>query len=352
VNRDVIRPSRRQQITSHAVRARHDRRADRRAVEVAHWTQDGEIGQATGAREKQWLISPSNPNTTVLRPEHKYLFKFSVDWAPEQFWTEILAHRLGLYLGISVPPTHVGVNSLTGQVGALSEFFGPRSSQEGKIVSGRNLIFSGQRFDRRRRHEYNFKAVSDWCSFFERNRFMQYDWREFWAKAFLLDTLIGNQDRHADNWGAIRTQSHSGREAFQFAPLYDHGSSMGYELLPNRFPEFADNIRLAQYVNRGTHQMFWRPEDARRLNHADFLKRFYDEFPSQRAGIDARLKISDRTLERVVAELSQFRRPIALSPQRAEFMLRLLKFRRDHLRKCLAGKEHSPRTVRSPGRPH
>jgi hypothetical protein len=125
---------------------------------------------------------------------------------------------------------------------------------------------------------------------------------------------------------------------------------MGYELPPERFPEFTDTIRLAQYVNRGTHQMFWRSEDARRLNHADFLTRFYDEFPSQRAGIDARLKISDRTLERVLAELSQFRKPIALSPRRAEFMLRLLRFRRDHLQKRLAEKGPPVCSVRSSSR--
>src|SRR5882757_102783 len=301
-------------------------------VEVAHWTPDIET-QPTGARLKQWLISPPDPrDARILRPEHRYLFKFSVARAPVQFWNEILAHRLGLYLGIAVPPTHVGVNSLTGEVGALSEFFGPSGRERPAFVPGSRLILSFNRIDRRHKREYNFATVSDWCLFFERNRFIHPDWREFWAKAFLLDALIGNQDRHPDNWGAIRTYTRSGRESFCFAPLFDHGLSMGYELPPEHLPEFKDAVRLAQYVNRGHHQMFWRQEDAKRLNHADFLKRFYDEFPPQRVGIDARLRISDRTLERVVAELCQFRKPIALSRRRATFMLELLKYRRDHLR--------------------
>jgi hypothetical protein len=140
VNRDVIRPPTRQRASTKGARAAHVDAENQRAVEVAHWTRDAET-ETTGARDKQWLISPPNPKARILRPEHRYLFKFSVSRAPEQFWNEILAHRLGLYLGISVPPTHVGVNSLTREVGALSEFFGPRGQESGKFVPGGNLSF-------------------------------------------------------------------------------------------------------------------------------------------------------------------------------------------------------------------
>lgn len=45
---------------------------------------------------------------------------------------------------------------------------------------------------------------------------------DFWSRAFALDTLISNTDRHAHNWAIIKSPSGSRMAAF-----YDNGSSMG-----------------------------------------------------------------------------------------------------------------------------
>ena len=48
------------------------------------------------------------------------------------------------------------------------------------------------------------------------------DFMAFWSRAFALDTLISNTDRHAENWAIIVSPSGARMAAF-----YDNGSSMG-----------------------------------------------------------------------------------------------------------------------------
>jgi hypothetical protein len=302
-------------------------------IDVACWMRDRDSRPERGSRPNQTLISPSESRFQYLVSNHKYLLKFPNPRAPAQYWNEVVAHRLGAHMGIAVPPTHVAVNTLTRQVGSLSEYFhGHNPSRIEKYYSGGEILRSEIRnYDRRKDRRHNFTAIANWCSFLERNKLMLEDWREYWAKAFLLDSLMGNTDRHHDNWGTMWWEDGRGKPSIRFSPLFDNGTSLGYELPEVKLTELFKSIHLAKYVNRGTHQMLWREEDSGRINHPQFLKMFYDEFPAQRAGILSRLRISDRTIVRVIEGLSQFSVPIPLTKTRAAVMFQLLKYRRDNL---------------------
>ena len=56
--------------------------------------------------------------------------------------------------------------------------------------------------------------------------------RQF-ADYVTLDALIGNMDRHHENWGVVRSRAASGRDV-SLAPSYDHASSLGRELTDER----------------------------------------------------------------------------------------------------------------------
>jgi HipA-like C-terminal domain len=49
----------------------------------------------------------------------------------------------------------------------------------------------------------------------------------------LLDALIGNTDRHHENWGVI-AKGHGAERHLELAPSYDHASSLGRELTDER----------------------------------------------------------------------------------------------------------------------
>jgi hypothetical protein len=57
----------------------------------------------------------------------------------------------------------------------------------------------------------------------------------------LLDALIGNTDRHHENWGVLLTSAQP--RVAELAPTYDHASSLGREL--------TDEVRHRKYRERG-----------------------------------------------------------------------------------------------------
>lgn len=79
---------------------------------------------------------------------------------------------------------------------------------------------------------------------------------------FLLDGLIGNTDRHHDNW-MLKYESRTGYAELTVAPSFDHGSSLGREL--------SDKIRLYKIRNQEVLEYLHSPRPTRRL--------FWDENP-------------------------------------------------------------------------
>src|SRR6266498_2244439 len=93
-------------------------------VNVTDWLQDEEFAQyPEGARDKTLLYCPNPSPFDFLKADHRYLFKRSSPRYPEQFWTEILAYRLGAHMDIDVPPAFVAYDSKKNQSGALIEWF-------------------------------------------------------------------------------------------------------------------------------------------------------------------------------------------------------------------------------------
>ena len=84
----------------------------------------------------------------------------------------------------------------------------------------------------------------------------------------LLDALIGNTDRHHENWAVIESE---GKQ--MLAPSYDHASCLGRELGD---PERADRLRggdrqrtVARYCERTRPALYEAPGDRRPLRGSD-----------------------------------------------------------------------------------
>jgi HipA-like C-terminal domain len=53
---------------------------------------------------------------------------------------------------------------------------------------------------------------------------------DLYSGHLVLDALIGNTDRHHENWGIVVRREPAGERLLTLAPTYDHGSSLGREL--------------------------------------------------------------------------------------------------------------------------
>jgi hypothetical protein len=74
----------------------------------------------------------------------------------------------------------------------------------------------------------------------------------------IFDVLIGNMDRHHENWGVCENRKYKQQLLFDkkrtidlryFTPLFDHGSSLMFELSDGDVADFlGDEKRLVSYV--------------------------------------------------------------------------------------------------------
>lgn len=191
-------------------------------------------------------------------------------------------------------------------------------------------------FDRKKGKQHNFETV---CQIFEdltNNHPFHDDWKNYWAKTFVFDALIGNTDRHQDNWGIIGNfDIKSGNLInLRISPVFDNGTSMGHEIqIPsNKYKLYEDDVHLNIYVRKGKHHIKWRLSDISRMMHCELLKKLADEYPETRSIMLTCLQnVNDEVFNEILNDLTQFDIPVKLSVERAAFMLRLLQFRHQYL---------------------
>jgi hypothetical protein len=152
---------------------------------------------------------------------------------------------------------------------------------------------------------------------------------EHWAKVFSFDAVIGNTDRHQDNWGVVWEGISPNKLRAIFSPAFDNGTSLGHEIMEDRLHRFTDLDRIDQYIGRGTHHARWKIDDPQRRQHFELLKLFRDKFPFVEPAMRSALAFEIPKLESEVAELTKFQIPVPLSLERAAFVLQLIKRRRD-----------------------
>jgi hypothetical protein len=213
--------------------------------------QDNPFG-LPGAKPKRIFICPNPPPFPFLIGGHRYLFKEPPGWRAPQIWSEVIAYELSRDLRLSVPPAFLALGPGNGSPGVLIEFFyGHPGEEKRRYVDAIDLL-QGMSFG------INFKhgSLKDNIAL---SRFLGVpEWRDWWCRVVAFDALIGNVDRHSQNWGMIVRPSFEGRRPeYSMAPAFDNGTSLGYG-----FPDEALSARstpdeIAKLVLGGRHHFSW-----------------------------------------------------------------------------------------------
>ncbi len=82
------------------------------------------------------------------------------------------------------------------------------------------------------------------------------------ADYLVLDALIGNTDRHHENWGLLVRFSDP-LSHWEVAPSFDHASSLGREMRDERRQRLLKEGRVGWYVERGRGAVYWSEETRR-----------------------------------------------------------------------------------------
>lgn len=87
----------------------------------------------------------------------------------------------------------------------------------------------------------------------------------------LLDAVIGNTDRHHENWGVLRKRV-GDKWRGRIAPSFDHASSLGRELLDDRRDRLLTSNRVGAYAERARGAIYWSEEDNRGLSPLELMR--------------------------------------------------------------------------------
>jgi hypothetical protein len=308
--------------------------------DVATWERDAEFGVfPQGARAKDALFAPVPAPEPVIVAGKRYLFKKSKRSYPDQFWGEVIAYRIGCLMGVRVPPAFVATNSETGQCGALIEWF-YTDGVERYVHGGDFMQVVRHGFDRDKGTQHNLQDVALLMRALAQGRALHDDWRDWWARALLFDTLIGNTDRHQDNWGLLFAEPDTDEPQEiaprRLAPLFDNGTSLGHELFPQKVQNW-DEIRWQKYISKGGHHIKWDlVEDPPVKKHFDLLARVLSKWPALNAiGLMQCISFDRAALHTAIMDLAELPSPVPLSPERMKIALGLLERRHALLKELL-----------------
>ena len=299
------------------------------AFDVAGWEVDAEFGVfPQGARAKDAVFAPTPSTSPVLVAGKRYLFKRSKRSYPDQFWGEVIAYRVGCLMGLEVPPAFAAFNSRTGYSAALIEWF-YRDGAESFVLGGDFMQMVHEGFDRNKGTQHNLQDVELLMRLLNRTKALTQNWRQWWAEALLFDALIGNSDRHQDNWGLIfdtAGRAPPNMPPCRLAPLFDNGTSLGHERFPGLVAGWSDD-RLDQYIAKGTHHIKWSLDPAVIIRgHEKLLRHVLDDWRAHinRDLLRQRVDFTSDDLISCVADLVQLPVPERLTTERMRFACRLL----------------------------
>lgn len=299
--------------------------------DVATWEQDAEFGVfPQGARAKDAVFAPVLPPESVLVAGKRYLFKRSKRSYPDQFWGEVIAYRVGCLLGVPVPPAFAAWNSQTGYCAALIEWF--YSDGVERFVMGGDFLQRIQPgYDREVGTKHNLERITLFLRALSGIGSPVKNWRQWWVDALLFDALIGNTDRHQDNWGLVFKHRPGKIDLCHMSPLFDNGTSLGHERFLERVQSWS-NADLDRYIRRGTHHVKWSLNDVPPINgHAALLRHAALAWPKTIETARLRLNFDPDELTGCCEDLVNLPTPVPLTAGRMAFVQRLLKRRHELL---------------------
>jgi len=230
--------------------------------------------EALGSKEKFWYRAPTD-NPEVQQPD--WLFKIP-DENTGQHWSEKVAEQVAVKLGVL--RAKVELADFNGILGSSTESFarGGRTLFHGnQILAGAVFEYNPEKQFRQSGHtleniflalEYVF--ISENAGILAKRQFAEY---------LVLDAIIGNTDRHHENWGVLRKQVGDGFKG-SLAPTFDHASSLGRELLDEggkiSRKKILDEKSVGNYSNKGRGAIYWSESDPCGLSPLELVKRSCD----------------------------------------------------------------------------
>lgn len=269
-------------------------------LDVSSWKLD-DRRQVSGTRAKYWLIHPET--------EERYLFKIPKEGTGEA-WAEKIASEIGKKIGFSMMDVNLAKRNNT--IAILAKNF---VNDQEEFFEGGDLFFTiAEDFDRYQLKYYDFHNIVKFLS--------EYGLERDFIKIPIFDALIGNQDRHCDNWGII-----SSKDGYRLAPIYDNGASLGFQLKEERLKlMFQDANMFRAYSNRSYSLIGLK--NKMKPKYLELLSEIKLHFPDEiQQYIEQLHNVDRKLLEDIINPITEE----VMSAIYKEWVIRLLLYRKEWL---------------------
>ena len=197
-------------------------------VDVTDWPRD-EVEQL-GTKPKVWLRHPGTQERWLLKYVTYNFAGADAEFVKGDDWAERIAHGVAHRLGVPAARTELAVEHLAGaRFGVISRsVLAPHEREAGagvELVLGNQLL--PEPVTDRARTSYTLEAIQAAIGDVvpPAGAPPEFSAWETFIGYLLLDALIGNTDRHEENWAVISSPEHK-----RLAPTFDHASSLGFQL--------------------------------------------------------------------------------------------------------------------------
>ena len=221
--------------------------------------------ESMGSKQKFWYRNPADDFGSV------WLFKYPRSNSGEHWAEKIAAEVAG---ALDIPHARVEL-AVCGEIrGTVTESF--VSSQE-TLMHGNELLglaisdYNPAQSRRPPRHNLDniFRILENVCAGMD--PLYSEKLKTQFADYLVLDAIIGNTDRHHENWGVLLDVNEE--TLLGLAPSFDHASSLGRELSNARRKRHLAEETIGNYSAGGRGGIYWSEDDSRRPRPLNLVSR-------------------------------------------------------------------------------
>lgn len=286
-------------------------------TDITDW--DVPVYQSTGGtRSKNIAIHPETND--------QYFFKGSKETDtgeiryPQEFWSEIVASKVGQFLGFNMLDYNIAFTENKKQkIGCLSKSMVVHS--DNKLTEGVTYLTGFNSKYRpdvdEHKKQYTFQFICSALESFNHEKFI-----DKIIEVIIFDSIVGNSDRHQENWGIITNFKSAideidktlkeGKLSFlnrlrkkfergvnkvviqkfketnkfdrtdliiqsgilpnEFAPIYDSGCCLGRENVDEKIHKMLNDKQMVDaYIKKGVSEIHWNGEEKKK-NHFELIE--------------------------------------------------------------------------------
>lgn len=240
--------------------------------------QDEPIGK--GSRRKR-LARINEKEIAMFKYEHD-------DYICSEACSEKLAYEIAKVLGYKCAKIDLAIDD-DNQIGVLNYYFSDR------ITAPHTDIVAYLNKNKNERNYYytisNIKYVLDEI---DNNLFKDF------VKIMIFDALIGEQDRHEENWGITESDG-----KYYISPLYDNGDSLLREFknIENALKYYNKQKDFDAYINRSK-TIIYKEDNTSKYKHFELVKYLYDNYPQYTTSeLNNLKKLTNEIIDEVVNKI-------------------------------------------------